>query len=112
MRNACQRIRGALVVAALLAAAPLAHAAFQFEEVYSNADGTVQFIVLHETAGTNDLQSLRGLALTSVHAGVPAKTYLFTNDLPSSQTAGKRVLIGTRSFAALGLVVPDYVIPD
>ena len=50
------RILRALVAAPLLAAAALAHAAFKFEEVYSNADGTVQYIVLHETAGADGLQ--------------------------------------------------------
>ena len=105
------RILRTLVAVPLLAAAALAHAAFKFEEVYSNADGTVQYIVLHETAGADGLQGLRGLALTSAHVST-VKTYFFTNDLPSSQTAGKRVLIATRGFAALNLVVPDYVIPD
>ena len=105
------RILRALVAVPLLAAAALAHAAFKFEEVYSNADGTVQYIVLHETAGADGLQGLRGFALTSAHVST-IKTYFFTNDLPSSQTAGKRVLIATRGFAALNLVVPDYVIPD
>ena len=56
MGNAFSRILRPMLAAPLLAAATLAHAAFQFEEVYSNADGTVQFIVLHETAGTNGLQ--------------------------------------------------------
>ncbi|HSS71639.1 MAG TPA: sialidase family protein [Casimicrobiaceae bacterium] len=111
MRNPLPRVLRTLLAATLFTAASLAHAGFQFEEVYSNADGTVQYIVLHETAGANGLQGLRGLALTSAHAS-SIKTYFFTNDLPSSQTAGKRVLIATRGFAALNLVVPDYVIPD
>ena len=111
MPNALKRILRALVAAPLLAIATLAHAAFQFEQIYSNEDGTVQYIVLHETAGVDGQQALRGLTLTSTHAGV-AKTYVFTNDLPSSQTSGKRVLIATHGFAALGLVIPDYVIPN
>jgi hypothetical protein len=115
MGNALQRVLRTVIAVPLAAAAAVAHAAFQFEEVYSNADGTVQYIVLHETDGTNGLQGFRGLALVSARPGAPAsftKTYFFPNDLPSSQTAGKRVLIATRGFAALGLVVPDYVIPD
>jgi len=111
MRNAFTHILRALVAAPLLAAATLAYAAFQFEQIYSNEDGTVQYIVLHETAGVDGQQAMRGLTLTSTHAGV-SKTYVFTNDLPSSQTAGKRVLIATQGFAALGLVIPDYVIPN
>ena len=111
MRDNFTRILRTFVATLLLAAATFAHAAFQFEQVYSNEDGAVQYIVLHETAGADRQQALRGLTLTSTHAGV-AKTYVFTNDLPSSQTAGKRVLIATQGFAALGLVIPDYVIPN
>jgi hypothetical protein len=111
MRNLFMRVFRALVAAPLFAGASLAHAAFQFEEVYSNADGTVQYLVLHEAAGVDGQQVLHGLTLTSTHAGV-SKTYLFTNDLPSNQTAGKRVLVATQAFAALGLVIPDYVIPN
>jgi len=100
-----------LLAAALAATAPAARAAFQIEELYSNADGTVQYLVLHETAGSNGLQALHLMALTSNHSGTN-KTYLFTNDLPSAQTANTRVLIATPGFAALGIVVPDYVVPD
>jgi hypothetical protein len=101
-----------LLAIALLLLPALAQAAFKFEEVYSNLDGTVQFIVLHDVDNANGLQGLHGLTLLSQQGGGAVKSYRFTNDLPSSQTAGQRVLIGTRGFAALGLVVPDYVIPD
>jgi hypothetical protein len=47
-----------LVAAALVAAAPLAQANFRIEEIYSNADGTVQYVVLHENDGANGLQAL------------------------------------------------------
>ena len=36
----------------------------------------------------------------------------FPTDLPSTATAGKRVLIGSQGLAALGVVAPDYVMPD
>jgi hypothetical protein len=102
----------ALVAIFLAVTAPSARAAFQFEQLYSNLDGTVQFIVLHDAASANGLQGLHGLTLLSAPGGGPLKTYHFTNDLPSNQTADRRVLIGTRGFAALSLVVPDYFIPD
>jgi hypothetical protein len=100
-----------LVAAALVAAAPLAQADFQIEEIYSSADGRIQYVVLHEASGANGLQALHGATLTSTHSGF-AKTYRFTNDLPSSLTAGRRVLVATQGFAALTLIVPDYVLPD
>jgi hypothetical protein len=37
---------------------------------------------------------------------------VFPSNLPTCATSGKRILIATQSFAALGLVTPDYVIPD
>ena len=38
---------------------------FQIEQIYSNADGTVQFVVLHEVTGTNGENVLAGQRLTS-----------------------------------------------
>jgi hypothetical protein len=109
--RAYSRLISHFAALALCGAAPLAHGAFQIETLYSSLDGTVQYVVLHETAGENGQQALHGLFLQSTHAGI-TKTYYFTNDLPSSQTANQRVLIATRGFAALGLIVPDYVVPD
>src|SRR4030095_3801656 len=83
---------------------------FQIEQLYSNADGTVQFIVMHEFTGSNGEHVWGGRSLTSTHAGVN-KTFVFPNNLPSSMTANRRVLIATQGFAALGIVTPDYTIP-
>lgn len=95
---------------------------FQIEELYSNADGSVQYIVLHESQGMNGENFLLGQVLTSTHAGV-TKTYVFPSNLPGgscdmsygcspSPTANRRVLIGTTGFAALNLVAPNYTIPN
>ncbi len=103
-----------LVFAVLALAPPIAGASFdawEIEEIYSNADGTVQYIVLHETHGINGANTLTGQALTSTHNGI-SKIYTFGFDLPSVQTANKRVLIATQAVAATGLVTPDYVMPD
>ena len=88
--------------AALLAAAAPAGASFhtfQIEQVYSNADGTVQYIVLHESAGFNGENFMGGLPFTSTHAGV-TKTFMFPNHLPGSSTSNQRFLIATQGFAA------------
>lgn len=112
-----------IVALALVATAARAEFhTFQIEELYSNADGTVQFIVLHEAQGMNGENFLQGQALTSAGTGV-TKTYIFPTDLPgggcdmyfgcsSSPTANKRVLIATAGFAALNLVAPNYVVPN
>jgi hypothetical protein len=95
---------------------------FQIEQMYSNADGSVQFVVLHESAGMNGENFLAGQVLTSTHAGI-TKTYLFPQNLPgdycdsyygcmSSPTANRRVLIASQGFAALNLVAPNYVVPN
>ena len=84
---------------------------FAIEQVYSNADGTVQFVVLRDTLNANGGNNWSGRVFTSTHAGV-TKSFTFPADLPSSTTASRRVLIGTQSLAATGFVTPDYVIPD
>ncbi|MFI4952911.1 MAG: hypothetical protein ACHP7M_07205 [Burkholderiales bacterium] len=114
-----------LMVLALAFVATAARAefhTFQIEELYSNADGTVQYIVLHESQGMDGENLLATHPLTSMQQGSPPAVYTFSHNLPGGScgyngcdpapTAGKRVLIATAGFAALNLVTPDYVIPD
>jgi len=105
------RLLAGLAAVALSVAVTLAHGAFQIETIYSNLDGTVQYVVLHEADGVNGLQGLHGVPLT-ITQGADSKTYHFTNDPPSALTANSRVLVATQGFAALGIVVPDYVLPN
>jgi hypothetical protein len=102
------------LLVALSAVAPRAHAAFhlfRIEQIYSNADGTVQFVVLHEAFGANGENLWANHALKAVHGGV-TNTFRFPGNLPNGSTAGRRVLVGTQGFAALGIVTPDYVMPN
>jgi hypothetical protein len=94
---------------------------FQIEQIFSSADGTIQYVVLHEALGMNGEGFLGGHTLTSMSGGT-TNTFVFPADLPGggcgyggcnpSPTANARVLIATQGFAALGLVRPDYVIPN
>lgn len=84
---------------------------FRIEQIYSNADGSVQFIVLREGGGFNGEHFWAGNSLTFTRAGA-TKSFMFPSNLPSSATAGRRVLIATEGFAALGIVTPNYVIPN
>ena len=84
---------------------------FAIEQVYSNADGTVQYVVLHEAQGTNGGNNWSGRTFTSMHAGI-TKSFAFPADLPGTATANRRVLIGSQGLAALGFIAPDYVIPN
>ena len=119
--------RGCLGIVSLLLVTGTAFASFHtyvIDQLYSNADGSVQFIVLHEAFGLDGQNLLRGHALKSTHAGV-TQTYTFDHDLPggsgpcgiygeceAAPTANTRVLIATQGFAALGVLAPDYTIPN
>ena len=102
------------LAAVMLLAMSAAHAAFhlfRIEQIYSNADGSVQFVVLHEVGNSNGENLWDGITLTSSGTG-GTKVFTFRSNLPSSATAGRRVLVATQGFAALGLVTPDYEIPN
>jgi len=100
----------AFAVLLALAAAP-AQASFHLwsmNELYSNADGTVQFLELTALAGGQ--QFIAGHTLTSSSGG-NTNTYTFSSNLPGD-TSGRRMLVATQGFAALGIVTPDYVVPN
>jgi hypothetical protein len=108
MTNLILRIAAAVLC---LAIAP-AHATFhlwRMTEIYSSADGTVQFLELGDCCAGENLLSGHVLRATGPFG---THTFEFTTDLPNGQTSGKRFLVGTQSFAALNIVAPDYVVPD
>ncbi len=99
--------------AALLAlGASCAHAnfhLFRIKQLYSNADGTVQFVVL---ASLVDGEGVWTGHYISTFGAVGGKSFTFPNDLPDPGTAGKSVLVATQGFADLGIVAPDFVVPN
>ena len=123
MIHRLRRLFAIALALAFSAAAPIASGSFhtfQIEQMFSNADGTVQFVVLHEAAGFNGQNFLAGHTFTSTQGGT-TQTYTFMTNLPGgtggpygmpSPTAHAHVLIATQGFAQLGLVTPDYVIPN
>jgi serralysin len=78
-------------------------------EVYSNTDGSVQFIELFTTASSET--EIAGHAISFTPTGGSTATYVVPSGLTSS-TTDKSLLFATEGFAALGLVTPDYIIPD
>ena len=103
-----------------------AHATFHLWEItqlYSNADGTVQYIEL--TALSNGQEFLSGHTV-AVTQGSTTHTYTFTSNLPGDTattmggdsiygggaTSFKSLLLATQGFANLGIVTPDFIIPD
>lgn len=87
------------------------HAGFdqwQISEVFSSADGSIQFIELFTTAA--DQQDLNGRTLSTSNAtGQLQNSTQLTGNL-SGTTAGRNVLIGTQAFATLTGLTPDYLI--
>lgn len=82
---------------------------WQINEVYSNASGTVQYVQL--TSAFGGQQFLAGHGIVASRSGQPSHTFMFNTNLPGD-TANKKFLIATQSFAALNIVQPDYVVPD
>ena len=84
-------------------------ASFHFwdtNEVFSNADGTIQFVEM--TTNSNSQHLLSGHVLRS-----SSTCFTFPSNLTSSATAGESMLLATSGFAALpGAPTPDYTIPD
>ncbi|HEX8012180.1 MAG TPA: hypothetical protein VF814_14800 [Casimicrobiaceae bacterium] len=109
-RSACLRLF-ALAPALLATAAGANFHTFAIETIYSNADGTVQYVVLHENSNTPGKNAWAGQTFTSTQGAV-TKSLTFPSNLPSVQTSGKRVLLATQGFATLGLVAPDYTLPN
>lgn len=100
----------ASIVLGILVMAPLPALAgghtWKISEVFSNSDGTIQFVEVREMAGTP------GEVATAGHT-VSSNTKVFT--IPSnvvSPTSNRHLLIATPAFAALpGVPTPDYILP-
>ena len=82
---------------------------FHINEVYSNANGTVQFIEFEGDANGQD--EWAGHKITSTD-GVTTNTFNITTNLPSETTTNMSVLVATQGFAELGIVTPDYIVPN
>jgi hypothetical protein len=107
------RLTAALVLFACTTLAEAAFHMFRIDQIYSNADGTVQFVVLRECCNANGEHVWAGQALRSTGpGGAGEKVFTFPRDLPTNETAQKYVLVATQGYAALGIVTPDFIMPD
>jgi hypothetical protein len=115
MRPGLQSVLLLLCCAALPAtAAP----SFKVDQVFSNADGSVQYVLLRESAGANGQDAFAGQTLTAAQ-GTHVNTFTFGANLPSANTAHHVVLIATAGYVTLAAtepefaaVKPDYVVPN
>lgn len=104
-----------LVLAVIASATLLSGTAFpashewRFTELYSNADGTVQFIEMQESAGATAEIQLQNKWILAVGAN---HQYTFRSNL-SGNTANRYLLLGTQAFADTpGAPTPDIIIPQ
>jgi hypothetical protein len=94
---------------------------YKIDQLYSNADRSVQFLVMHESLGMDGENLWLGHTLLA-RSGDVTRSFVFTRNLPggtcdgygcqSAQTANSRVLIATQGFASLGILTPDFVVPN
>jgi len=85
---------------------------FRIDQVFSNADGTIQYVVMREISGSNGEGFWRNKTLETTSLTGAKQEISFPSDLPSQVTASRKVLIATSGFAALNLVTPDFTIPS
>ena len=108
-----RNVMAGAVVLAIAGAARTASAGshlWQINEVFSTADGTIQFIEMKECCGASNEIFLNGKWVLSDTTGTQ---FDFTANLPPGSTANKHLLLATAGFAALpGAPTPDYIIAD
>jgi len=79
-------------------------------EVYSSADGTVQFIELRALSGFQQNLGTVGVSIRSTNSS-GVNTFSFGTNLPGD-TSGKTCIIGTSNLASIpGGITPNYIIP-
>jgi hypothetical protein len=106
------RLWGGSILAWMMLVAAQTHAVegWRITEIFSNADGSVQYIKL--TTAQDNQQNLAGQRLSAFDAsGRAGQTFTFPSGLSSSQTAYRSVLMGTEAFSALTQLHVDYRIP-
>jgi hypothetical protein len=82
---------------------------WRFNEIFSNADGTIQFIELKECCGSDDEKFLVNKWVSS---DATNEMYVFPHSL-TEPTANRHLLIATAGFAALpGAPTPDFIMQD
>src|SRR5512135_856698 len=103
-------LSSAFLLLATLACAPAwaSFHLFSMSELYSNADGSVQFLVITALAPA---QEFVGNHTIVVQQGSSSHSFTFPGSLPGD-TSGRVMLIGTQGFANLGIVKPDYTVPN
>lgn len=101
---------GGLLLLGTTAAGP-ARAAFHLwkvNEVFSSADGQVQFVELFD--GSDFEHLIQGHEVRVRAGGVTLAFFAFPGNLDTTETGGRTLLLATPGFEALAGVAPDYEI--
>jgi hypothetical protein len=110
------RLWRAVLVVGILLLSNAARATFHVwavTEIYSSADGSVQFIKLTNNSTFTTEYFLGGHVIVCTGAPGVSNTFTFPTNLPAISTANKNFLIGTRNLAIVpGGVTPDYVLTN
>ena len=108
------KTRTLALIASATMLAPSANANFHFfdiQEVFSNLDGSVQFIELFTPSLGQEVVGNKTITLEVATTSSVLNTFTFPNANGPSPTTNKTYLIGTSNLTALYGVTPDYVIP-
>ena len=105
------RLVSTLVFAAVLlpAAAPAAFHAWQIRELYTNSNGSVQFIEMFTTSSGQQFTGFQIIQVTEQATGI-THTFQFPSDT-ASPTNNHAILIGTSNISMLAGPVPDFILP-
>ena len=114
-------LRIAAVLLSLVGNAQANFHLWRTDQIYSSPDGKIQYIVMLALASGQEFIS--GHTIT-VQQGSTIHSFSFTKDLSGDTatttggyygggtTVGKMMLLATQGFANLGVVTPDFIIPD
>jgi hypothetical protein len=81
---------------------------FRISQIYSNLDGSIQFVELTEMAGLNGQHHFAGLTLTTTRNGIK-KQYVFPHDLPTDQTAHLSIVVAAFDGHVMPLTDTSYL---
>lgn len=106
----------ACVGTAMLVGLNVAQASFHLwavTELYSSADGSVQFVKLTNNSSFGTEYFLGGHVILCASPSGITNAFTFPTNLPGLSTVNKTFLIGTKNLATLpGGVTPDYVLTN
>lgn len=100
------------ILVSAVASAATAPTSWYICEIYSNGDGSSQFIQL---CGSEESFARNVLGRTLIaSAGATTHSFVFptVNPNPTYWDDSHRLLVGTRGFADLNLIKPDFVVPN